>query len=275
MNKNEIVTILEGSPDERELAALRICQTRRSDALIGLWQYMESADSGVRELIVKIAGVLGGAEYGKKLELLSKKDPEVNVRIAAIIAQQHLGRITYDRLSDEIKKFHHESAVEEEPESPERKQEQTVQKEKERTSPVVKHAGAEIVSKSENDRPEGPGIKNLFTLRILFVACIVVVAGIGIYILFNTDNDEGPGGRRLAGSAAIAMMIKERIEAVNKFKSMYLDPENPASRFPMTLELRSFPGETYGDLFERVYGNTTGTETGMNTLGAFWRHMNF
>ncbi len=178
-------------------------------------------------------------------------------------------------MSDEIKKFHHESAVEEEPESPERKQEQTVQKEKERTSPVVKHAGAEIVSKSENDRPEGPGIKNLFTLRILFVACIVVVAGIGIYTLFNTDNDEGPGGRRLAGSAAIAMMIKERIEAVNKFKSMYLDPENPASRFPMTLELRSFPGETYGDLFERVYGNTTGTETGMNTLGAFWRHMNF
>ena len=34
-------------------------------------------------------------------------------------------------------------------------------------------------------------------------------------------------------------------------------------------------GDTYGDLFQRVYSNSLSTEEGYNTIGAFWRHINF
>ena len=276
MSPDIVEIVLNGNPTDRDLVARQICQSRKKDILKTLWDNVHTADAGAREVIIKIAGVLGGLEFSQEIEDLSKKDPEANVRIAAIVAKQYLGKVTYDKLSDEINRFNFEETGESGQTIQPTVQEVPAQTESQTSAPKVKFAGDS--EEQKNDPDQSRGVPTFLSKKVLIAGlCIVMVATV-LYMNrthFESDQEVDRQIPQSPGRQAIALTIKERIDAVNKFKAMYLDPESPASRFPMTLELRSMQGDTYGDLFERVYGNILGTETGMNTIGAFWRHMNF
>jgi len=285
MNSKLIQVITRGTPEEMDAAAREICQSRMKELVNDLVEQLQHPDSLVRETVAVILGVLGGKESVKHLSALGKSDPETNVRIASIIARENAGKLTYDRLKNEIKRFHHESLSEQEKKKLAAQRIADKSETTERKMPEVKRiSGEEIIKEKETaEKISGflPGLKRImFTWKAAIVAGFLIVLVLVVFVL-NVDREgkfvgiDKPEEFPISGSKAVGLLIKERIAAINKFKSTYLNPDNPASKYPMTLEIRSIPGDTYGDLFDKVYSDIFGTEIGMNTMGAFWRHVNF
>lgn len=285
MNSKLIQAITRGTPEEMESAAREICQSRMKELIDDLVEQLKHPDSAVRETVAVILGVLGGEESVKHLSALSKSDHETNVRMASIIARENAGKLTYDRLKNEIKRFHHESLAEQDKKKPEAQKAADEFETTERKMPEVKRiSGEEILKDKETAEKVGgflPGLRKImFTWKAAIAAGILIVI-ILVVLVLSVDREEEfvgidkPEESPISGSEAVGLLIKEKIAAINKFKSTYLNPDSPASKFPMTLEIRSIPGDTYGDLFDKIYSDIFGTEIGMNTMGAFWRHVNF
>ena len=281
MNSKLIQAIIRGAAEEMEAAAQEICQNRMKELIDELVEQLQHPDSSVRETIAVILGVLGGEKSIKLLSDLGKSDPKTNVRIAAMIARENAGKMTYDRLKKEIRRFHHDSLAEQDKEKQETRRTAGKPETTGRKIPEVKRiSGEKIPEKKEKTGKISsflPGVKKImFTWKTaLIAAALIIVVVLGLYLKGKFVGNGKPEESPIHSSEAVGMLIKERINAIDKFKSTYLNPESPASRFPMTLEIRTIPGDTYGDLFEKAYYNIFGTETGMNTLGAFWRHVNF
>jgi len=276
MKSQLIKTIEKGSPGEREKAAIEICQRRITGVVDDLLSLLVHKETSVRELVAVILGVIGDKKAIDALNEISRSDSDTNVRVAAIVAREYAGKLTYNRLKAEIKRYHgdHDKEEKRETELPEPGSEKGSRKSRRRRGPVIR----------EMPVPEKPEKAALITKvlwkqnrRVLIPFLVIVALGTlaGALILSRTRTDRESPAASVQGSAAVANMIKERIAAIDKFKRTSLDPESPASMYPMTLELRTITGDTYGDLFEKVYAHVLPTETGLNTLGAFWRHVNF
>ena len=277
MDKKLIQIILDGSAEERENAARQICQSRKKDTAAELVNQLHLASPSTREIIAIITGVFGGKDNIQNLTKLSKTDPEANVRIAAIISRQFAGKMTFDQLRSEIRNFHKDESPVKQKEIQEKQPVENNREKQVLGSPEMRSISARE-TKEENDDPkrEMSLLSKFQTKKVLSIAVLVtivlMIALISKYVILNgNENKQIVEARRMS----IGAIIKERFTAIEKFKSTNLNPENPASKYPMTLEIRTVSGDVYGDLFEAIYGNVMGTEIGMNTLGAFWRHVNF
>lgn len=277
MDQKLIQRILDGSPEERESAARQICQSRKKDTAAELVNQLHRASPSTREIIAIICGVLGGKDHIKNLTKLSKTDPEANVRIAAIISHQYVGKTTFDQLRSEIRNFHKEEDPAKKKEIQQKRPQKSNYKKPVISTPEMRSV-SERKTKEENDDAERETslLSKFQTKKILssavLITIVLMIALISKYIISNSNENKQIVE---AGRMSISAIIKERFSAIEKFKKTNLDPENPASKYPMTLEIRTVSGDVYGDLFEAIYGNVLGTEIGMNTLGAFWRHVNF
>ncbi|MFC1555297.1 hypothetical protein ACFL7D_11750, partial [candidate division KSB1 bacterium] len=160
-------------------------------------------------------------------------------------------------------------------------EEEDIQKEdrKKTKTPEIKRIDElEEIVRKDRKKSKLLGVKRLVSLKPLYVSMAIILIVICVYVLKNLtipDNSEGDPEESISASKAFALMITERNDAIIKFKEVYLDPDNPLSKNPMTLELRSMSGDTYGELFDKVYRGFITSEEGLNTLGAFWRNANF
>lgn len=275
MDDKLIESILNGAADERDAAARQICQSRIVALVERLAQYIHRASPAGRETIAIIFGVLKTKESTRMLNELSKKDPEANVRIAALISQQYAGKATFDHILSEIRKFHKEE-VSEKPETETVAPDTQVKKEN-LSFPRIHRISESIEDTVKGDHKKESTILKPLTGRktIFYVAAVILLVIAGVYIKGAFLDGEDSLSGTTSGSRSVARIIIERIAEMEKFKSTSLNPDNPASIYPMTLEIRTVTGDTYGSLFERVYGNIIGTDVGLNTLGASWRHVNF
>ncbi|MFC1477740.1 HEAT repeat domain-containing protein [candidate division KSB1 bacterium] len=277
--------IVEGPPEEREEAAREICQRRMDDMLDRVVGLLEQPDEDVRVTAAAILGVFGRNDTLGILDSLSKGDPALDVRVAAIISRQYAGKLTYDHLMAEIKRFQKSEAAQKDME------------------PDLKDAKAKSDKPDDvvfDTRPE-PRVRRLADLeeealrkeRTFSIASILAALGtvlrknkiyaaaaacaavVIIVFIFTANDDEASKPEIKPGSALLGNVIKERIAGITEFKAKWLDPDSPDSRYPMTLEIRTMGGDTYGGLFDNVYSGIIPTKAGINTLGAFWRHINF
>ena len=277
MGDKLIESILNGTADERDAAARQICQSRIVALVERLAEYIHKASPAGRETIAIIFGVLKTKESTRMLNELSKKDPEANVRIAALISKQYAGKATFDHILSEIRKFHKEE-VSDKPETETEKVAPDTQVKKENlSSPRIHRISESIEDTVKGDhKKESTILKPLIRRKTIFyVAAVILLVIAGVYIKGAFLDGEDSLSGTTSGSRSVARIIIERIAEMEKFKSTSLNPDNPASTYPMTREIRTVTGDTYGSLFERVYGNIIGTDVGLNTLGASLRHVNF
>ncbi|MFC1557328.1 HEAT repeat domain-containing protein [candidate division KSB1 bacterium] len=283
MYKGLIQKLISGPGKERENAAREICQRRMMSLESDLIELLGHGEKEVREYAVIILGVIGSKDAIGKINELSKNDPATDVRIAAIITREYAGKITYDHLIAEIRRFRStEHAEQEKDTSPDmsavEEESKALESGKKARPSVMRVADLERKEELESRRL---GVsffgycmdlfgKNKLRAASLFTA-VVIIGGIAVFFLMKGEVQEEQAVRQ----RSVADVIKERITAIDKFKRNSLDPNNPESMYPRTLELRTMTGDTYGTLFESVYSNVYPTEKGMNTLGAFWRHINF
>jgi len=275
MKAQLIKMIVEGSAEDRDKAGLEICQSKMLDLHDDLQILLNHHDEKIREIAVIILGVFGQEQSIDQLKSMSKSDPSACVRVAAIIAREYAGKLTYEQLKTEIRRFRKGSQPDED-ESEEAEKADTSRK---NARPRVRSI-ADLEEEAKGQKGfvfSLHGISGLLAdhkIKMIAAASVVLIVFIGIR-LFPGSDVIAPEKVSKIGSKAIGESIIERIEGISEFKSRWLHPESPESRYPMTLELRTIEGDTYGSLFERVYGSIFSTNVGMNTLGAFWRNINF
>lgn len=267
MSSKLIKLIESGSKEERESAAKEICQSRNDKNIEELIKLLHNVDPEIREVSAIVLGVLGGKEAEKYLHVVEKNDPETNVRITAIICKEYLGKTTFDNLRTEIRRFRGDSI------------DKTVKKINEIEVPKPK-------STPKINRVVDPAVTKKVDISKMFLtlwsdhrlatiaSIIVVIVPIFYFTMFNTTSELTSFSKNIDQNS-LANIIKNRIIDIGKFKDESLNFDNPISLRPKTLELKSIAGDTYGDLFDRVYSDVISTEEGYNTLGAFWRHINF
>lgn len=270
MSQKLIEIIESGSKEERESAAKEICQTRNDSNIDKLIKLLHNVNPEVREISAIILGVLGGKEAAKYLQVVEKNDPETNVRIAAIICKEYLGKTTFDNLRAEIRRFRGESIDEQ------KSNEKNVPKTKQTTAPKIKRVVRPNEHKDKNSNQILILLNQLWANYKLATIGLVLVILIPLIYFWGIENTETTNNfSTSSGQMSLAEIIQNRIIDTAKFKDESLNFNNPISSRPKTLELKSIAGDTYGELFDKVYSESITSEEGYNTLGAFWRHINF
>jgi len=272
-----IQAIEEGTPEERDNAAREICQRRLVELESDLLLLLDHNDEAAREVVVVVLGVLGQQKSMERMTEVAKEDMSTNVRVAAIIAHEYAGKITYDHLWAQIKRFKAQSQVQKDDKATEQPESAKVRETRvpRKRPDVVRISDLEKMAESDK-KPFVPYVFRYIDEHRKAVLAVLAAGVIIVSFILFGERDEGVMTHSSPqGSGLVANRIMGRIAAISEFKQVWLDPESPQSRYPMTLELRSMIGDTYGSLFEKVYMNVLPTEEGMNTLGAFWRHINF
>jgi len=277
MHSRQLKSIVSENAAERETAAEEICQSRMHDIIEDLIKLLPVQVPDVREIICMVLGVLGGEVSVKFLDVIGKNDPETDVRIAAIISKEYAGKATLQKLQKEIRVFRGEKLSSENDDVEKSINEPAKKSKEKKTKPEVLKL-SDLEDELDDADKKGfiakllkPVIEKKY-LAISFGLLIIIASALLIRdISFQEQYDRNV----LEGSKTIAQFIKERIASVDNFKRTSLNPDDPAYRLPKTLELRSIAGDTYGDLFLKVYSDILTSEEGFNTLGAFWRRINF
>ncbi len=273
MDKSLLNILLMGDDGEREHAAVEICRTKPENIVEKLTDHINNHNPRVRETLAMVLGVIGGDEYVGILDEISKTDQDINVRIAAIIAKEHAGKTTFQLLKAEIKKFRGERPAEEQEEDSKSENKHEVKKAE---PPVKKPKIRNLTELDKNDKKSKNIVPEFLQKRkVISLAVFFVIASSAMLYLFFPDSEESSVYKAKTGEKTLGEIIQDRISAIDDFKRTSLNPGDPASRLPQTLELPTIIGDTYGDLFLKVYSNLIDTEEGLNTIGAMWRIINF
>jgi len=269
MKKELLKNIISGSKVERDSAANEICRSKMTDLIDDLIPLMQNINPEVREICTIILGVLGGKKAEEYLIAVSKNDPETNVRIAAIISRQFIGKTTIENLISEIRRFRgdkEESNDKKPPMSVEQAMEDKEIRQAQSSKKLTTPSGSRLA-----------GLFNLIRTNRIAQGSIFVISLIFVFIIYNSIRNDNTdiNKREKSSKESLEQFILDRILTIDNFKKTALNSSSPLSQFPRTLELKSISGDTYGDLFNRVYSNILTNPIGLNTIGAFWRHMNF
>ncbi len=278
MSSKLLKSLVSDNSAEREAAAVEICQARMHELVDDLINTLPNKEPSIRECISMVLGVLGGDKAVEFLDMIGKNDPETDVRIAAIISKEYAGKITLQKLQKEIKVFRGEKLTGEKGKDEKAIEEKPKKKKDRPPEPEIKRiSDLEDELNGKGKKSGIAGVLNyLYEKKYLSITLSVLIIIAAVILVRGFVFTEKQAGREvIGGNKTVAQFIKERIAAIDEFKSTSLNPDDPAYRLPKTLELRSMAGDTYGDLFSKVYSNILTTEEGINTLGAFWRKINF
>ena len=255
MNEREKFLLSElssGDVEAMERAATLIAKSNDAESVKEVPKLLKNKNPRIRTIAVILLAAMGSKKSYNKIKKLSKNDKNENVRIAAAVAIDNFGSINFQELKSKVKKSAIDKLYKREIELP--------GKEKLKSSEY----GLNKLTKIREYRFQVIGICSLLLL-------IILVWIFHDKLLFKYK----PVPKSTLKVRNINESIKERIMKIHNFKKDYLSPNGTYSKFPMTISLPTFSGDTYDDVTKSVYSSPEFQESGMNTLLAFWRKHNF
>ena len=253
MNEADLVRKIQfGNPEEKEIAAEHLCRDRMRGAAGSVIKLLQSEDPLVRGIAVIILGVLGVKK--DLLNSIHKSDESPDVQLAAEVMLKYFGNISYIDAKNEI-------SIAKYGPSPEEQDDVGIEKQ------------AEIIEKEEEEEKElEKKHKRIKRSILVLITAFCLVAAVILIVMFSGGVDEEIAVPEK--EVTFADQIRGRIEKVAEFKKDLISYRDDPTA-PNTIFLRSYSGDTYGSLFEKIYDVPDLSISGMNTIFSFFRKYNF
>jgi len=243
LNERDLLRKIEkGAPSEKDSAAEEICNRQLKGALSGVIRLLQKDDPLIRTNAVIILGVLESKK--KLLEKIVRSDSNRDVRVAAEVMIENFGKITYEEAKNRINAAKLGKDIQEE---------KTEKKEKDEKSVEKKRKSA------EKDRKR-------IAYKILLPALVLILVIVLAYKFYPQYNAVKPLSRK-----TFTDELKGRIEDILDFKKDFISNNGE----PKTIKIKTYSGDTYGRLLERIYDVPEISVSGKNTIYAFFRKYNF
>ncbi len=261
--------IKNGSPEQKDAAAREISEARDITMIENIVELLKEYNPMVRGVAAIIISVYG-VQYTKKLLIdLQDEESDHTVRITGMLGVKYFGKITYDKLKEEIKNYSSGVLEIEEPEI--KKPSEPPEKEKSavKRKSVKKKQKPGTVKKPEEAKKKKKILWPVIITLFSFVIIIIAVA-------FFAKNRFGTKTvKPVSRPKTVAEKLTERNRTITDFKAKNLSPETPESKRPFAAAVESMYGDTYESVVKRIYTMPIFEETGMNTVLASWRKINF
>ena len=241
-----------GDKESMERAGTLICKSSEIEFVKEVMSLLKNKNPEVRLNAVMVLGVMGNEKALKKIGKLKGFDKDKSVRVAASIAFENFKKVSYQELKSKIKNEIIEKVYKKEIELPE----------KEKTEDLLEEEFYPYQKKSP--------LLVIIGISLLFIVFLLLIVYLGTPVFKVKVVPEYSTGVK-----KINQLIKERIKRIQDFKKDYLLPDGAQSRYPTTISLPTFFGDTYGEVAYRVYSAPEFKKAGMNTILAFWRKHNF
>jgi len=244
--------LTSGDNEAMERAAALISRSDDAECIKKVSKLLNNKNSKIRINAIIILSAAGDKKLFKKIEKLKRKDNDENVRIAASVALKNFGNLEFQKLKSKVKKTIIDKVYKKDIELPDE----------------------EIFGASASDEKVFKSKRSLI-FKIAGMVCFLIF--LAIIIIFHSENifkfKLAPEG--VPGVKKINELLNERRDKIYNFKKDYLQPGGAYSKFPMTVSIPTYFGDSYSDVVYSVYDAPEFQKSGMNTMLAFWRKHNF